>query len=124
LPWLINSKDFDMNSISVFLTHLRPVRVMLSTLLAAVLFLTSGFPALAAKSAPTKGTVQLDKIEQKTQEAIDTPAQSLKTITERAQEGLNEVQGNADYDKMKNSNDSTLPVVKQAEKAMQKIKKG
>lgn len=113
-----------MNLISTLRSHLRPMRMVLSALLAAVLFLTSGFPALAAKSALTKGTVQLDKIEQKTQEAIDKPAQSLKTITERAQEGLNEVQGNADYGKMKNSNDSTLPVVKQAEKAMQKIKKG
>lgn len=113
-----------MKYISALLSHLRPVQMLLSALLCAVLFFASSFPALAGKSAPTKGTVQLDKIEQKTQEAIDSPATSLKTIEERSKGSLNEVQGGAaDRDKMIRSNDTELPVVKQAEKALDKMKK-
>lgn len=114
-----------MKYISALLSHLRPVQMLLSALLCAVLFFASSFPALAGKSALTKGTVQLDKIEQKTQEAIDSPATSLKTIEERSKGkgSLNEVQGTADRDKMIRSNDTELPVVKQAEKALDKMKK-
>jgi hypothetical protein len=112
-----------MKYISALLSHLRPVQMLLSALLCAVLFFASSFPAIAGKSASTKGTVQLDKIEQKTQEAIDSPATSLKTIEERSKGSLNEVQGTADRDKMIRSNDTELPVVKQAEKALDKMKK-
>lgn len=106
-----------MKYISALLSHLRPMQMLLSTLLCAVLFFTSGCSALAAKSDSTQGTVQLDQIEQKTQEAIDSPAMSLKDIQERSKGGFNEVQGDADRDKMSRSNDPKLPVIKQDEKA-------
>lgn len=60
-----------------------------------------GYPPVA-KSDSTEGTVQLDKIEQNTEKAIDRPATSLKTIEERSKGALNEVQGNADRNKMSN----------------------
>ncbi|MCP2727378.1 low temperature-induced protein [Limnofasciculus baicalensis] len=112
-----------MKYISALLSHLRPVQMLLSTLLCTMLFFASGFSTLAAKNIPTKGTVQLDKIEQKAQKAIDSPAMSLETIEKRSQGGLNEVQGDADRDKMNSSNDPKLPVVKQAEKALSNIQK-
>jgi hypothetical protein len=113
-----------MKYISTLLSQLRPMQMLLSILLSAVLFFASGFPALAAKSALNKGTVQLDKIEQKAEEAIDSPAMSLETIVERSKGSLNEVQGGAaDRNKMNRSNDSTLPVVKKAEKALNKMQK-
>ena len=111
-----------MKYISALLTHFRPVTILLSTLLVTVLFFSSGFSALAAKSMLTKGTVQLNKIEAKTQEAIDSPAMTAKEIAERAKGGLNEVQGSADRNKMYRSKDAELPAVKQAEKAIQNMK--
>ena len=110
-----------MKSISALLSHFRPVAMLLSTVLVTVLFFTSGLSALADKSMPTKGTVQLNKIEAKTQEAIDSPAMTAGEIAERAKGGLNEVQGSADRNKMYRSNDEELPVVRQAEKAIRKM---
>ena len=110
-----------MKSISALLTRFRPVAVLLSTLLITVLFFSNGLSALAAKSMPTKGTVQLNKIEAKTQEAIDSPAMTAEEIAERSKGGLNEVQGSADRSKMYNSGDTKLPVVKQAEKALRSM---
>jgi hypothetical protein len=64
-----------------------------------------GYPPIA-KSDTTKGTVQLDKIEQNTERAINAPATSLKTIEERSKGALNEVQGAADRNKMSNPKNS------------------
>jgi hypothetical protein len=135
-----------MKYISALLSYVRPRQLLLSMVLSTVLFFASGCTAKAvenssakgmvqlddaprgfppaAKSATTKGTVQLDKIEQKAEEALDSPANSLKTIEERSQGALNEVQGGAaDRNKMSRSNDPKLPVVKQAEKALNKMTK-
>jgi hypothetical protein len=136
-----------MKYISTLLSNLRPVKMLASLLLTVVLVFASGCSAetktgtnpttvqldknikgtlpMSSKSADTKGIVQLDKIEAKSKEALDNPATSLKTIEERSQGALNEVQGGAaDRDKMYRTNERNpkLPVVKQAEKTLNKIK--
>ena len=108
-----------MKYIAKLVSHLCPIRTLLTILLSALLFFGSHSSALADKSPP-EGTVQLDKIEQKTREAIDSPAGSMKAIEKRTEGGLNEIQGTADRDKMIHSNDTQLPAVKQAEKAINK----
>ncbi len=127
-----------MKYISALLSYLRPTQLLLPILLSAVLVFTSactaktaenvsqpGMVQLDSKSAPSKGTVQLDQIEKKAEQAIDSPATSLKTIEERSKGALNEVQGDAaDQSKMNRSNDRKLPVVKQTEKALNKMKNG
>jgi hypothetical protein len=136
-----------MKYISALLSHLRITQLLLPILLSAVLAFTTSCNAKTnetvtqpgmvqlnnaqrgllpgAKSANGKGTVQLDQIEKKAEEAINSPARSLKTIEERSKGALNEVQGNAaDQDKMNRSNDRKLPVVKQTEKALNKMKNG
>lgn len=136
-----------MKYISTLLSNLRPVKMLASLLLTVVLVFASGCSGeaktganpetvqldknikrtlpMSSKSADTKGIVQLDKIEEKSKEALANPATSLKTIEERSQGALNEVQGDAaDRDKMYRSNERNpkLPVVKQAEKTLDKIK--
>lgn len=111
-----------MKYISALLAHFRPAAILLSTLLVTVLFFASASSAFASKSMLTKGTTQLNKIEAKTQEAIDSPAMTAQEIAERSKGGLNEVQGSADRNKMYRSRDTELPVVKQAEKAIQNMK--
>jgi hypothetical protein len=116
-----------MKYISTILSHLRPMQMFMSVLLVAVMFFASGCNGSSAKDASAKavqienikrgyppvaksdstdGTVQLDKIEQNTEKALDKPATSLKTIEERSKGALNEVQGNADRNKMSNPNNS------------------
>jgi hypothetical protein len=136
-----------MKYISTLLSNLRPVKMLASLLLTVVLVFASGCSAeaktganpetvqldknikrtlpMSSKSADTKGIVQLDQIDEKSKEALDNPATSLKTIEERSQGALNEVQGGAaDRDKMYRSNERNpkLPIVKQAEKTLNKIK--
>jgi hypothetical protein len=136
-----------MKYILAFLSRFRPMQLLIPVLLSAVLLFASGcaaettnsnpdngtvqmdnikrgFPA-GNKSATSKGTVQLNEIEQKAEEAIDSPATSRQTIEERSKGALNEIQGDAaDRGKMNRSNDPKLPVVKQTEKALSKMKNG
>ncbi|WP_373546423.1 hypothetical protein [Chamaesiphon sp.] len=116
-----------MKHISTLLSNIRPVRMFMSVLLVAVMFFASGCNGESAKDASAKavrienikrgyppvaksdttdGTVQLDKIEQNTERALEDPATSLKTIEERSKGALNEVQGNADRNKMSNPSNS------------------
>ncbi len=125
-----------MKYISALLSYFRPMRLLMPILLSVVLFMASGCTSDTTQSNPvkemvkmentsTKGTVQLNEIEKKAEEAIDSPATSLKTIEERSKGALNEVQGDAaDRNKMNQSNDQKLPVVKQTEKALNKMKNG
>jgi hypothetical protein len=93
-----------MNFISTWLSNLRPIQVLLSTLLLFTLVFASGFPALAARNTPSanNGAVQLDEIQKKSQEAIEDPEVSLNPLDKLPHDGLNEVQGTADRDKMVN----------------------
>ena len=113
-----------MKYLSIMFSQLRPIRVLLSIVFSILLIFSSSFPALAAKTSPlTKGTVQLDKIEQKTQEAIDSPTTSLKEIEKKGDGGINEIQGRADSNKMISSKGTKLPIVKQTEKSLNKMSK-
>jgi len=113
-----------MKYLSIMFSHLRPIHVLFSIVLSIILIFSNSGLALAAKSSSlTKGTVQLDKIEQKTQEAIDSPTTSLKEIEKKGEGGINEIQGTADRDKMIRSKGTELPIVKQTEKALDKMDK-
>jgi hypothetical protein len=137
----------NMKYISALLYYFRPMQLLMPILLSAVLFIASGCTSdttqrdpvkeivkmentknvsqSAIKNTSTKGTVQLDEIEKKAEESIDSPATSLETIEERSKGVLNEVQGDAaDRNKMNRSNDQKLPVVKQTEKVLNKMKNG
>ena len=112
-----------MKYLNTLLANVRPVRLLMSVVLSAILVFASSFPALAGKSDPTKGVEQLNQIDEKSKEALDKPATDILSIEERSQGSLNEVQsGAADRNKMYRSNDTKLPVVKQAENVISKLK--
>jgi hypothetical protein len=79
----------------------------------AFLFLSSVAPASALgsyQSKPTEGTTQLLETQRRTDKAAQSAPMGLKEVQKRSNEGLNEVQGDADIDKMKtpaNSQKST-----------------
>jgi len=93
-----------MKSIRIQLPTLRPARLLFAIFVSAFLLLSSAFPAFAAKTDSPKrgGEENLLGIEEKAGEiARETPL-SLKRTQEEANQGLNEVQGAADAEKMKN----------------------
>jgi hypothetical protein len=113
-----------MKYLSSLLSNLRPVQMLVSIVLSAILIFGSSFPAFAAKSDMQKGVDQLPQIEKKSLESLDNPPMSLEQVEERSKGALNEIQpGAADRDKMYRSSDPTPPVVKQAERTLDKMKK-
>ncbi len=89
----------------------RPVRFLMTACVAAFLFFTNVFPAMAAKSQPTDGEVQLTKIEERSEQVLKSNPRSLEEVqANNSEKGLNAVQGEANKNKMsrpENSQDAT-----------------
>jgi hypothetical protein len=103
-----------MKIIDSVLSMVRPVRFLVVAFTCALLLLTNAFPAMAigtTKSEPTEATEQLNQIQRKTDELSTQEPPGLDVYQENTSgEGLNEIQGTADMDKMKrpeNSQDAT-----------------
>ena len=114
-----------MKLITKILSAIRPVKFLFTALICTILFVTTIAPAqagmMSSKSKPTDGTTQLNKIDQKAQQEIDNPAMNLEEIEKRSQNGLNEVQGSADKNKMYTWNSSEPAIGKKIEKALNRI---
>lgn len=108
---------------------LRPLRFLVVVFACSLIILSNSLPAFAmgsSKSKPSDGVVQLDKIEQRSKDALKTPGAPLADeATARANEkgSINEIQGAADVNKMNrpsNSQNATTPK-DQIEKALDKV---
>ncbi len=81
-------------------------------------------PSFAAKKADTKtqGKAEMPEITSAAEDVAKSPPMSLDTIQARGKDGLNEVQGSADADKMYSSRmDKPGPAIaKDAKKALSK----
>ncbi|GBO54174.1 hypothetical protein APA_2122 [Pseudanabaena sp. lw0831] len=83
-------------------------------------------PAIAAQNAPDQITdnLTMPNIQKKAEDAVKGSTYDTNpeyTSDDSSNQGLNEIQGTSDFDKMKrSSNEDTPPVVKQAEKAFNK----
>lgn len=92
-----------MKIIDSVLSVVRPVRFLVVAFTCALLLLTNAIPASAIsspKSDPTEATDQLNQIQRKTDEKATQPPLGLEETQKEANKGLNEVQGDADLDKM------------------------
>ncbi len=74
--------------------------IMLCTGLITFLIAMPVSPAFAARSSPQDATVQLDGITAASEDVAKAPPLNEKQAEVRSEEGLNEVQGAADADKM------------------------
>ncbi len=93
-----------MKSIALTLSGMRPVRFLIGSVICALIFFSNAFPAAAIsspKSAPEDSTTQLLETQKKTDEITTEPPPGLKEVQKKSNEGLNEIQGAADLDKMK-----------------------
>jgi len=98
-----------MKIIALVSSILRPVRFLIIAFTCTLLFVSNAFPAFALdsyQSNPEEGTTQLLKIQDKTDKIAKSPAPGLKEVQKESNKGLNEVQGDADIDKMKRPENS------------------
>ncbi|MEA5503380.1 hypothetical protein VB735_09710 [Halotia wernerae UHCC 0503] len=92
-----------MKIFTVVSSTLRPVRFLIVAFTCALLLLSSAVPAFAIdsyQSNPTEGPTQLLETQKKTDELAKSKPPGLKKVQEESNKGLNEVQGDADIDKM------------------------
>lgn len=125
---VICEMEIDMRSIRLNLSALRPVRFLLVAFACAMLFFST--PAYSAPANPTgtrvapqQGEEKLLGIEKETQEATLKNPLTLEETAEKANKGLNEIQGDADRDKMFNPGNSqgATSVEQAAKEALEKV---
>ena len=102
-----------MHSIRFKFSTLRLVRFLVAVCVCTLLLFSHPFPAYSApvnptgnQTAPTEGESQLLQIEREAQEAVLKDPYSREETQYKASQGLNEVQGAADLDKMKRPENS------------------
>ncbi|MBW4594985.1 MAG: hypothetical protein KME46_19280 [Brasilonema angustatum HA4187-MV1] len=98
-----------MKNIGFGLSVLRPVRFLIVVFTCALLIFSNAFPAAAIgtqKSSPEKGETQLLETQKETDKATAKPPLGLEETTKKANEGLNEIQGSADVNKMNRPDNS------------------
>jgi hypothetical protein len=104
-----------MNFIHFNSIFVHPLRFLLVAFVCTLLFFSSAFPVAAmgrSPSSPSKGEVNLNEIQRKTDETVSDPPITIEEIQKRSQGGINEVQGAADANKMNNpANSEQAPSV-------------
>lgn len=94
--------------------------------MAALLFGLFASPSFAGASSPTKGEDQLPDTEAASVDVMNKPApMGLEEVEARNKNGLNEIQGDADKDKMYKA-DTSKPgpaIAKKIDKALDKVVK-
>jgi hypothetical protein len=91
------------------LSILRPVGFVIIAFVCTLLFLSSTSPAFAIisyESDVQEGPTQLLETQRKTDEVAKSQRLRMKEVQENSTKGVNEVQGDADIDKMKNPENS------------------
>lgn len=95
------------------ISALRPVRFLIAACVCALLLLSNALPVSAdpvnptsSKSYPQQGEANLQSIEKEAQKAVLKDPYSQKETKDKANQGLNEIQGAADIDQMSRSENS------------------
>ncbi|HEY9888217.1 MAG TPA: hypothetical protein V6D02_07430 [Candidatus Obscuribacterales bacterium] len=110
------------------MAHLRqqliPRLMKAAVMVLAVIFFGLGVasPAIAFGSNPTEDTVQMNELQRTSEEAVKAEPRDQQQVRKQARKGPNEVQGDADLDKMQSDDSSEATAVsKQVESALKKV---
>jgi hypothetical protein len=87
---------------SINFSNLRPLRFLMAALLCTFLWLGSAIPSFAGVSSPAQSEDALKQIQKDSEQLLRGGPPSLEEVQAKSQEGINEVQGGADKEKMKN----------------------
>jgi hypothetical protein len=117
---------FPMKMIDFVVSVLRPVRFVIVALTCALLVFSNVVPALAISSNQsdvTEATDQLLDIQKKTDEISRSAPPGLEKVQKESNKGLNEVQGDADIDKMNRpeNSQSALTVEDEVNNFLEKV---
>lgn len=97
-------------ALTKFSAWVRAARIAAVAFLCATAIFVNSAPAFAfgmkSSAEPAEGTVQLDGIYEESEQAIKGQPRDTKAV-QKANEGLNGVQGRANAEKMKSPGDST-----------------
>lgn len=115
-----------MKLVNFALSILHPVRFVIVAITCTFLFLSTAFPAFAIssyQSDPTEATTQLLETQRRTDEVAKSAPPTLKEVQEKSNKGLNEVQGDADINKMKRpeNSQSSTSVEQEVENFLEKV---
>jgi hypothetical protein len=89
-----------LRGVSMIIRHFSRFFIMICAGLMIFLTVMPTSPAFAARSSTKDATVQLDEITAASEDVAKSPPLGEKQAEARSEEGLNEVQGAADADKM------------------------
>lgn len=110
------------------------IRTLVTVCFCTMIFISNSVPAFAVTSSPTEGTAKLNDIQKRTDDLTkrtdDIANQdrsvfpSLKEVQSASKEGLNEIQGAADKDKMISPEDAkdATTVADSIKKTFDKVK--
>jgi predicted transcriptional regulator len=110
------------------------VRILVTVCFCTIIFASNSVPAFAAISSPDEGTAKLNEIQKRTDNLTkntdDIAKQdrsvppSLKEVQSASKKGINEIQGDADKDKMISPEDAknATTVEDSIKKAFSKVK--
>jgi hypothetical protein len=115
-----------MKNMTFVLSLLRPVRFLVIAFTCALLLVTNAFPAFAIESyqsKPSEATTQLLETQKKTDEIGRSAPPGMRKVQEESNKGLNEVQGDADIDKMKRpeNSQSATSVEEEIQNVLEKV---
>lgn len=115
-----------MSFIQNLTSFFRPIRVLTIAVACALLMFSNAFPAFAISSDRSKasdGEVQLDNIYEKSEDALRKGMPNMEEVQEESAKGFNEIQGDADMDKMSRPDNSgqATTAKEQAERALKKL---
>lgn len=104
-------------------------KVAMVVFAAVILFVGVASPAIAfgnSSSSPSEGTAQMNNLQETSKQAVKQEPRNRQEVQRKAQQGPNEVQGDADLHGMNVPNNSkqTTTVRKQAEDALKKVTPG
>lgn len=77
-----------------------------------------------AKSDSTEGSVRLDNVQKKSEEALRHPPLDMQSVQDESNQGLNEIQGAADVQDMNRPSNSqrATSIEEKAEQILEKVK--
>jgi hypothetical protein len=100
-------------------------RVLVATFACALLVFTAASPALAfgsSNSNPQQGTAQMNELQETSKRAVKAEPRDRAEMQQKAEEGINEVQGSANREQMYSSKKSQATSVrKQVENALEDV---
>lgn len=91
----------------------KSLRLVAIAIVGGLLFISSVNPAWAASSKVTEGEASLNRVQKETDDVARSNPRGIEEVTEKAQKGLNAVQGSADRNKMVSPEETNATTVKE-----------